>query len=446
MTTSDSNLSLTYIEVKNLFGRFNHQISFNSENNINIISAPNGFGKTIILQIIHSVFNNQFSFLHRIEFSKIDIGIGNDLSLIISKMHKNDDELISGIEFQLCKSGKFIEGQVHEHTLSFHDIEFIERHLRLKLIEPDKWFDYRSETELSLDQIIKLYNERLPDKLKKLIVAPEWLQEIIEHVSVHMLGTQRLRDIKVIENNKRYPRTSTITYFAVNRDAEDLSRRIGRILQDYANEALKIDMTFPDRILKHLEEVVSDEKKIKAKLDSLIKRQDELISVGLLGSTISEPIQPTKIPQEKEIQKILEIYVEDTSKKLDIFDSIFKKVSLFKQILENRFFFKKIIIDPENGFQAIDNDNDQPIPLSELSSGEQHILVLIYLLLFSVEEDSIILIDEPELSLHISLQRTFIEDLEKILKLRQIRVIIATHSPQIINDKWDYVQQLNAKS
>lgn len=445
MTISDSNLSLTHIEVKNLFGRFNHKINFNSENNITIITAENGFGKTIILNIIHSVFNSQFFFLHKIEFDKIDIKIGNDLSLIISKMHKNDDDLISGVEFKLRKSGKFIEGKVHKHILSFHDVEFIERRLRLIHIEPDKWFDYRSETNLSLDQIIQQYNELLSDKLKNLIVAPEWLQEIIEHVSAHMVGTQRLQDTKVIENNRSYPGTRTIPYSAVNRDAEDLSRRIGRILQDYANEAHKLDQTFPERIIKNKKETVSNELKIKEELDSLIKRHDELISVGLLGSTIREPIQPTEIPQEKEIQKILEIYAEDTSKKLGIFDSTFNKISLFKKILENRFLFKKIIIDPENGFQAIDNGNNQPIPLSELSSGEQHILVLIYWLLFSVEEDSIILIDEPEISLHVSWQRTFIEDLEKILKLRQIRVLIATHSPQIINENWDYVQQLSAK-
>lgn len=42
-----------------------------------------------------------------------------------------------------------------------------------------------------------------------------------------------------------------------------------------------------------------------------------------------------------------------------------------------------------------------------------------------------ILIDEPELSLHIAWQKDFIEDLSNIIKNKKINVIIATHSPYI---------------
>ena len=56
-----------------------------------------------------------------------------------------------------------------------------------------------------------------------------------------------------------------------------------------------------------------------------------------------------------------------------------------------------------------------------------------------------ILIDEPELSLHVSWQINFIEDLERILRLRRLKVLIATHSPQIIHDRWDLVQELGAQ-
>ena len=82
--------------------------------------------------------------------------------------------------------------------------------------------------------------------------------------------------------------------------------------------------------------------------------------------------------------------------------------------------------------------------MAELSSGEQHELVLIYGLLFIVEEGSIILIDEPELSLHVTWQKNFITDIQKIQELKKLRVVIATHSPQIIHDKWDLVEELKA--
>ena len=110
----------------------------------------------------------------------------------------------------------------------------------------------------------------------------------------------------------------------------------------------------------------------------------------------------------------------------------------------SNFSFKSIAIDPETGISAIDRDSNEAIRLSELSSGEQHELVLIYELLFKVKEDAIILVDEPELSLHVSWQKRFISDLQKIQELKNMKVLIATHSPQIINDRWELVQELSA--
>ena len=116
-----------------------------------------------------------------------------------------------------------------------------------------------------------------------------------------------------------------------------------------------------------------------------------------------------------------------------------------KQILDEHFSFKTISINPEKGISAIDNDSEEAIPLSELSSGEQHELVLIYELLFKVEDGAVILIDEPELSLHVSWQKRFISDLQKIQNLKKMNVVIATHSPQVINDNWDLVQDLTSE-
>ena len=72
-----------------------------------------------------------------------------------------------------------------------------------------------------------------------------------------------------------------------------------------------------------------------------------------------------------------------------------------------------------------------------LSSGEQHEIVLLFELLFETKPNSLILIDEPELSLHVAWQREMLKDLQEIADLSDFRAILATHSPQIINDRWD---------
>ena len=81
----------------------------------------------------------------------------------------------------------------------------------------------------------------------------------------------------------------------------------------------------------------------------------------------------------------------------------------------------------------VDEKQGHPIPLSKLSSGEQEIIVLFYELLFEVPKGTLLLIDEPEISLHITWQRLFMEDLEQIVKMKSVTVIVATHSPQMIS-------------
>ena len=72
-----------------------------------------------------------------------------------------------------------------------------------------------------------------------------------------------------------------------------------------------------------------------------------------------------------------------------------------------------------------------------MSSGEQQEIVLFYELIFETPNKSLLLIDEPEISLHIVWQKIFMEDLQKVVKMKNLNVVVATHSPQIINNYWD---------
>jgi predicted ATP-binding protein involved in virulence len=73
------------------------------------------------------------------------------------------------------------------------------------------------------------------------------------------------------------------------------------------------------------------------------------------------------------------------------------------------------LINKEQGFVFTSTLTGKQIPLTRLSSGEQHELVLFYELLFKIQPNSLILIDEPEISLHISWLNKFIKDLEEVI-------------------------------
>ncbi len=82
---------------------------------------------------------------------------------------------------------------------------------------------------------------------------------------------------------------------------------------------------------------------------------------------------------------------------------------------------------------------------TQLSSGEQHELVLFYELLFRLKPDSLVLIDEPEISLHPDWQLQFLDDLKKIIELSPFDALVATHSPLIIGERWDLAVAFEAE-
>lgn len=89
---------------------------------------------------------------------------------------------------------------------------------------------------------------------------------------------------------------------------------------------------------------------------------------------------------------------------------------------------KKVLL--EDNDVEIETLHNQKIGLNALSSGEKHLLRIL-IDTVSVGEGSI-LIDEPEISMHIDWQRQLINAMRQINSVSQI--IIATHSPEIMAD------------
>lgn len=438
---------ITSLQVSNLFGRFNHNVIFSSDSNISIISAPNGHGKTVLLRIINSIFNGNLHFFWKINFEQIKVEFKSKKSISIIKRKKkelNDDEITEDIVIFRCTGfGSEDDEYTPPLDISSAALREFENYFPVERLNRDTWLDFSSERILSTDEILKNYSGQLPPRLRNPLKIPEWLQVAIRSVNAHLVETQRLLYLDEPQDRRPLRRRQMTPSSVVDKDASDLSRRIGSLLQDYASASQNLDQTFPKRILASSVSKVGNEREIQNNLQELAKKCDELRSVGLLRSTMIDPIMPSEIPKQENIRRILEIYIDDTRKKLNILDETYKKISLFKQILNERFSFKTIEIDADHGIRAIDDFGNHSIPLAELSSGEQHELVLVYELLFKVEDGTIILIDEPELSFHVTWQRKFIEDLQKIQTLKELQVVIATHSPQIINDKWDLVQELS---
>ncbi|MNR19906.1 hypothetical protein D3C85_1367230 [compost metagenome] len=80
--------------------------------------------------------------------------------------------------------------------------------------------------------------------------------------------------------------------------------------------------------------------------------------------------------------------------------------------------------------------------MASLSSGEQHLIVILGKLVFKTEPGSLVLIDEPEISFHPEWQEKFLDILESIRQINGFTSVVATHSPMVIGHRWDDTVEL----
>lgn len=119
----------------------------------------------------------------------------------------------------------------------------------------------------------------------------------------------------------------------------------------------------------------------------------------------------------------------------NITEDIITKIKILSDI--NLLSLHDVILYPEENDSYYQNYKGEYEPgrsLYDASSGEQCILLSTLSIASSIENNSLILIDEPEISLHPEWQETYIDLLMKIFSTHNgCHFIIATHSPQIVS-------------
>lgn len=457
-----NNHNLIKIEVDGLYDAFDHPIELKKEG-ITLILGENGLGKTLILKMIKSFFDKDFYELDTYHFKKFTLFFDDNSNLSITK---SDNSIlifsykVKGIRkterYELALS-HFTNKRRKNHYYNYfndqidlfgnamlNDLSTFLPHY-IERVDYNNWIDRKRGRMMDTNEIVMFYREFIPSDFIKNFDSkfslPQWLINKTDSVNTKFIETQRLLS-KIKAQESEY-HSSVIKY------SKELLETIKNKTVAATGLASKLDRSYPNRVINEITKktLVSD-LEIEVGLANLNKRRELLNKVGLLD-TEEENLQPItnaihrQQAKNKELLKdVLQIYLEDSNQKLEIYSDLVSKLDLLLDIINKRFLYKKMSIDKKTGFVFTSLITGKDIPLSGLSSGEQHELVLFYQLLFNTEPDSLLLIDEPEISLHISWQNHFIDDLRDVIKLNNFSVIIATHSPDIINNNWDLTVRL----
>jgi len=435
-------MNLRELRVFRLFDHFDHIVKINNEEKITILTAPNGYGKTVLLKIIDAIFNANYRFLLSLDFSYIEARF----DAAILKISRSGEKKAYILEFSIAgdadKRYTYDPSENKEYIGELPMVEIDRFAPWLDRVGAREWHDETTGRILDIEDVIQLYGDDLPFQtptIKKLM--PDWLSEITKSVNIHLIQDQRLilrsgfhktrqRKARVIDTIEKY--------------ADELAVEIKRKSVDSSEISQKLDSSFPSRLLQKIETFRTlsiDE--LKEKLSDLKNIRERLSGHSLIASAdYSQFVDLDEIKEED--TKVLTLYVNDAKEKLAVYEEMLQRIDLFTEILnEKRLAFKRVKIDREKGFVFI-TDKDKLLQLTQLSSGEQHEVVLLFELIFRAKDNVLVLIDEPEISLHIVWQKEFLNDLKRIISLQNVSAIISTHSPQIIDNNWHLVVDLES--
>ena len=373
----------------------------------------------------------------RIPFKKFRVDLDNQTSITIEKDETGKKNKLDLTLHERSKD-KTINLLNKRKKLDF-PISAIEDIIpELSRIGSREWSNRSTGQIMSLDDIFEIYENILPfeNSNERNVVKKIKLLATTHFIKTNRLQTEHHRPDE--EFRYRPSRRKEFSVPAVQKHSQELSTKIQQTLTKSAELSSSLDRTFPNRVVKIIGKKSDNrlsEGRLREELANLEEKRTRLKTAGLLDKD-EERVQLPDETVAESTRDVLSVYVQDVKDKLEVFDDDLEKIELFMAILNKRFKYKKLTISKKNGF-AFTAFNGTDLELSSLSSGEQHEIVLLYELLFKVKEDSLILLDEPELSLHIGWQQEFLEDIQDITKLTGFDVLIATHSPDIIHGRWD---------
>ena len=436
-----TDIKINKISVTDLFGTFDHEVSINNDVGITIIIGENGLGKTILLEMIEAFFKGNYLYFNNVEFAEMIFDFNDGTKWILNK-ETHSGEL--PILYLTQKNKNNSENKPLKLIEYDNDqLDNIARKIarsnpNLIRIGQNRWKDRKTGERMRTEDLPYRYNKYYQSEFFfSENERPVWFQKKHNSIKVSLIETQRLIYIE------RKDRDEQLHKKTVEKYSNELSRTIKSSLTESTELSSKLDRTYPNRLINRLKEssnLTKDD--LNNELKALEAKREILDTVGLIEIEKDSNILEIENPEDVVID-VLKLYVEDSFEKIKIFETISRKIEILLEIINKRFKHKRLYVDKEEGFllkstiMKDDNGNFKKIPVSKLSSGEQNELVLFYLLLFKTESNSLILIDEPEVSLHISWQNSFINDLKEITKLNNLDVLIATHSPDIIADNWD---------
>ncbi|MGC1061509.1 AAA family ATPase [Pantoea agglomerans] len=437
-------MKLIKFSASSVYGYLNFNINFNKD--VSFLVGSNGSGKSTTIKLIQAIFCLNFKDLISIPFEKIEV-IYEDRSKI-RKINAHKDKMhlsiqINGedsrIELPIISRESFVSEEYNSDFYAHTERELITHPIykKIRSITPPVFLglDRKSiglendyfDSELSISARKEIYTNRKISSRKNSSITGSLSEALL---SVQLILQEQYRKIREFEDRQgTYLRDSILKSSFKFSSFLDFDLTDNQINWENKRDILKRREEITDAVRK----IGSSDKSLISDINSFFDQVERLFQNLSQSESLSIEwlLNKAQIDRISEILEVIDDYNEKTEK-------MYRPINNFLHVM-NSFFVdskKKIEVDTV-GRLFISRVDGKKCNIDILSSGERQLLVLIANVMLNryTSISRVIIIDEPEISLHLKWQEKFSETILAINPETQF--ILATHSPDIVGEMTD---------
>lgn len=429
---------VTKVRATGIYGRFDLEQEFQA--GVNIIYGKNGTGKTTFLHILANVLNADYKRFIFLTFDSVEVVLNDGRIILVTREVEDSDNRVSvAIDGELIWN--FSENEVtrdqrrrvarpSQHFLFEEPVD--ER----KTVEPLLPADYFPAFRTMIEAWSSVQEETAPVRYRR------ERQVKATHLARELFGkfVPQINYPSPLEIAQRLSGEVSNALYSISVGEQELLSRA--FLDIFA--ALFSD-TKTSR--ETAETILGQIKTLSESLEESPLPAGFFVTPTGIYDQVKQSIGTLKVREEVEqsVIRILDVYRDTLAKRSKVQKSAFVGINKYLDAVNEFLEGKQIIaqlkterLNLEDVVKIVFIDG-YTTGLETLSSGERQIITLLYAATH-MSKQRVVLIDEPELSLHVDWQRMLLSKMAEQLQDRQI--IACTHSPAIAADYKEHLREL----